>query len=222
MHILFFFSFHWLFSITTLLCFHQQITDKITTCSSELRPLFNFIMFSSIDKITTWSSELRLFSTLLCFHQQITDKIAICLSELRPFFYFVMFSSTDHKLYQFHHIMHQQITCDTHLSVFHKRLVNFYIVDTKSFVVNIIEMYMCYMHVDNLKCTMSSESYVLVYFFKYRFKRWSPTIRLLSTKQTIGSHRNSLNTQKKTQYIMLEIQILDCNRHKNVISTLPS
>lgn len=168
-----------------------------------VKAIFNFVMFSS------------------------TDKIAICLSELRPFFYFVMFSSTDHKLYQFHHIMHQQIMCDTHLSVFHKRLVNFYIVDTKSFVVNIIEMYMCYMHVDNLTCTMSSESYVLVNFvfvcfFKYRFKRWSPTIRLLSTKQTIGSHLNSLNTQKKTQYIMLEIQILYCNRHKNVISTLPS
>jgi hypothetical protein len=112
--------------------FHQQITDKITTCSSELRPLFNFVMFSSIDKITTWSSELRLFSTLLCFHQQITDEIAICLSELRPFFYFVMFSSTDHKLYQFHHIMHQQITCDTHLSVF-----NAYCTSTCIFCVNI-------------------------------------------------------------------------------------
>jgi hypothetical protein len=48
---------------------------------------------------------------------------------------------------------------------------------------------------------------------KRKFKQWWSTIPPISTKRTITSNLNSLNTKKKD---MLKIQVLAWDRHKNV------
>jgi hypothetical protein len=45
-------------------------------------------------------------------------------------------------------------------------------------------------------------------FMKRKYKQWWSTIQPISTKLTITSHLNLLNTKKGPQHMMLEIQVL--------------
>ena len=55
--------------------------------------------------------------------------------------------------------------------------------------------------------------YCFLVFRKRKFKQWWWPIPQISIKRTIISQLNSLNT-KRSQHMMLEIQVLDWNRHK--------
>jgi hypothetical protein len=62
----------------------------------------------------------------------------------------------------------------------------------------------------------SHSEYMWQDFMKRKFKQWWSTIPSTSTKQTITSHLNLLNTKKRPQHMMLEIHVLAWDRSKNV------
>jgi len=59
--------------------------------------------------------------------------------------------------------------------------------------------------------------YLYLHIMKRIFKQWWSSIPPTSTKRTITSHLNSLNITKRPWHMMLEIQVLTWDRHKNVV-----
>jgi len=51
---------------------------------------------------------------------------------------------------------------------------------------------------------------------KRKLNQWS-SVPPISTKRTITSHLNPLNTHKRPQHMALEIQVLAWDRHKYVV-----
>ena len=67
----------------------------------------------------------------------------------------------------------------------------------------------------NVDFTFISWNYQFV-IMKWNYKQWWSTILSKSTKQTITSHPKSLNA-KEIMTLSIEIQVLDWDRHKNVV-----
>ena len=87
-------------------------------------------------------------------------------------------------------------------------ILSIYILKIKLYLTVLYQLYIN--HVFTFK---RKPCYCFLVFKKRKFKQWWWPIQQMSIKRTIISQLNSLNT-KRSQHMMLEIQVLDWNRHK--------